>query len=231
MFTERTREILEASVRDFIKTGKPVTSERLYAEYDFGIKPAMIRWELNNLTKKGYLCQNHPSSGRTPSDKAYGSFVGAIMNELEDVRAEVRNPWEAVFEDEKHKFVQMVSETLRVLSVWYEAEDDDLYSSGLGELVEKLELAGRAELVDLLKDVENIADVLASQKSWWRKETEWPRVFIGRNPITKNRNVSVVAERITDPKNGACLMIAVGSKRMNYEKSIKLCKSVRALVE
>lgn len=50
---ERTKEILEAGVRQFIKTGLPITSERLFEEYDFGIKPAMIRCELNALDEEG----------------------------------------------------------------------------------------------------------------------------------------------------------------------------------
>ena len=78
MLKERTLDILEASVRDFIETGNPVTSERLYRKYDFGIKPAMIRWELHDLAKQNYLCQNHPSGGRIPSDKAYKFFVEEI---------------------------------------------------------------------------------------------------------------------------------------------------------
>jgi len=40
---DRTRTILEAGIMEFIRTGLPITSERLFEEYDFGIKPAMIR--------------------------------------------------------------------------------------------------------------------------------------------------------------------------------------------
>ena len=50
---DRTRTILEAGIMEFIRTGLPITSERLFEEYDFGIKPAMIRCELNALDDDG----------------------------------------------------------------------------------------------------------------------------------------------------------------------------------
>lgn len=231
MFGQRTADILERVIREFIETGEPITSQGLYERYDFGIKPAMIRWELNKLTRKGYLYQNHPSGGRIPSDKAYGAFVESVIKELEHSDADISGPWAPVFQSEKHQFVQLMAERLETYSVWYESDAEDLYSSGLGELVENLEMMGRSELASLLSDMERIADALAEDGSWWRKETAWPKVFVGRNPITKSRNVSVVAERVADPRAGDCLMLAVGPKRMNYEKSIRLCKTVRALVE
>src|SRR3989344_3156110 len=75
MLTERARSILEASVREFIETGYPVTSHTLYRNYDFGIKPAMIRWELHHLTDDDFFTQPHSSGGRIPSDKALRFFV------------------------------------------------------------------------------------------------------------------------------------------------------------
>ena len=58
--TERAQAILEAAVRDFVKTGQPVTSERLYETNDFGIKPAMIRWELSDLADADYFSKSIP---------------------------------------------------------------------------------------------------------------------------------------------------------------------------
>ena len=46
----RLAQILEGAVREFIHTGELVSSERLYERYDFGIRPARIRSELQELT-------------------------------------------------------------------------------------------------------------------------------------------------------------------------------------
>ena len=51
---ERTQSILYTSVHDFIREGRPITSEYLFEEYDFGIKPAMIRWELSYLNENAW---------------------------------------------------------------------------------------------------------------------------------------------------------------------------------
>ncbi len=40
--TDRTAQIFEAAIQEFINTGDPVSSGLLYDRYDFGIKPAMI---------------------------------------------------------------------------------------------------------------------------------------------------------------------------------------------
>ena len=72
---ERTKSILEAVIKEFAKTGSPVSSSRLYENYDFGIRPARIRSELNSLVKLGYLDRPHTSAGRVPTNKGYVFFV------------------------------------------------------------------------------------------------------------------------------------------------------------
>ena len=53
--TQRSAQILEAAIQEFIMAGEPVSSGLLYDRYDFGIKPAMIRLELDDLEDAGYL--------------------------------------------------------------------------------------------------------------------------------------------------------------------------------
>ena len=67
---ERRKQIFEAAIEDFIETGHPITSGRLYEQYNFGIKPAMIRRELAALDRDKYLIQTHPSWGITPTNQA-----------------------------------------------------------------------------------------------------------------------------------------------------------------
>src|SRR3989344_8939502 len=80
----RTKTILEAAVKDYIKNGEPVSSKGLAKKYKFGVKDATIRAELNRLTKDGFLAQLHTSGGRVPTDKGYQLFVeGALDNALD----------------------------------------------------------------------------------------------------------------------------------------------------
>src|SRR5271155_1446284 len=76
---DRTSQILEAAIQEFIDTGEPVSSGWLYEKYDFGIKPAMIRLELDTLEENGYLEKPHHAAGRVPTNAGYEFFVKGML--------------------------------------------------------------------------------------------------------------------------------------------------------
>jgi len=79
---ERSTQILEAAVREFIRSGRPVSSRELAKRGLFGVSPATIRAELSRLTRDGYLDQLHTSGGRVPTDKGYELFVERVTTAL-----------------------------------------------------------------------------------------------------------------------------------------------------
>src|SRR5690242_2022694 len=79
MLTDRSFEILEAAIREFITTGDPVSSSLLYKRHNFGIRPAMIRAELSELAERGYLEQPYHSAGRVPSNRGYEFFAERVI--------------------------------------------------------------------------------------------------------------------------------------------------------
>lgn len=228
MLTERTWNILEASVRDFIETGNPVTSERLYRKYDFGIKPAMIRWELHDLAKQDYLSQSRPSGGRIPSDKAYKFFVEEIQKEMEketrERGKEARSLIELLCEGERKKFVRMLAKELKLWGVCYDIEKETLYGSGFGELLEDLDASINIRRV--VEDFEMIPERLMEEKEWWEEESGWPRVFIGRSPLTRSKDLSVIVSKVGAKNGEDVLVLAMGPKRMNYEHSLRLFREI-----
>jgi len=78
--TARQKAILKAVVKEYVRSAKPVASQQLEDKYDFGIKPASIRIEMQKLTDEGFLNQPHTSAGRTPTDKGYRLFVNELLN-------------------------------------------------------------------------------------------------------------------------------------------------------
>lgn len=229
---ERTKAILEAAVEYFIKTGEPITSGKLFDEYDFGIKPAMIRCELNELGKDGFLEQGHPSGGRRPTHKAYRLFVNDLLESGKEkaakdspkTLAELR---EALRGGERELFVEDLSEWLGVLGVGYAPREHHTYQSGLSELLFQLEAEGRDEMLAVVRDFEAIADRLHRNR-WWEGEFSGPQVFIGQSPITKSPNLSVIADRLPS-EHGDFLVFAIGPNRMDYQRSIRLFKSMEEL--
>ena len=63
MINERQQKILTGVVNEYTKYAEPVSSQFLEKECDFGIRGAMIRREMQELTKEGFLEQTHISSG------------------------------------------------------------------------------------------------------------------------------------------------------------------------
>lgn len=220
---DRAKSILDAGVRYFIKTGIPITSERLYEEYNFGIKPAMIRCELNKLGALGYLEQHHPSGGRRPTHRAYKFFVdGLLSNEEPNTRAELQKNDSLVscfLGEQKKLFVDELSGRLGVLSVGYETESDEVYNSGLSDLLYNLEIDAKSDFLKVVEDFESLSERLGEGRGWWSGDTEWPQVFVGHSPITKSRHLSVAADRFDFP-DGDFLLLLIGPTRMDYQKTL-----------
>jgi heat-inducible transcriptional repressor len=76
--TNRKAAILDALVRQYIRTGEPVGSESLASVSGLKVSSATIRNELAALEELGYLTQPHTSAGRAPTDLAYRYYVNLL---------------------------------------------------------------------------------------------------------------------------------------------------------
>ena len=81
----RQEEILEATVKDYIDSAKPVSSKKLKERHGFSCSPATIRQEFKALVDQGYLYNPHTSSGRVPSTKAYRFYVNQLKAKKADL--------------------------------------------------------------------------------------------------------------------------------------------------
>jgi heat-inducible transcriptional repressor len=75
---ERTRQVLQAVIFEYIVTAEPVGSRQVARKYALGLSPATIRNAMADLEEMGYLTHPHTSAGRVPTDKAYRFYVDAI---------------------------------------------------------------------------------------------------------------------------------------------------------
>lgn len=227
--TERSKAILEAAVQDFVKTKQPITSERLYETYDFGIKPAMIRWELSDLAENGFFSQKHPSGGRIPTDKAYRFFVENFLND-ESEGGKATNPFRGLIGEfmnvERRDFVRDVAERFGILGAGFEPDENEFYGSGLDELLSRMDDLSKEDMVEIVRDFEMLPERIMERRSWWERENNWPQVFIGESPVTKSPHLSVMATYLEcGPEN--FLMFTIGPKQMDYAKPIKFLKSLK----
>jgi len=227
--TERSKTILEAAVRDFVKTKQPVTSERLYETYNFGIKPAMIRLELSDLAEHGFFSQKHPSGGRIPTDKAYRFFVEFFLNE-ESGGERTASPFRGLIGEfanvGRRDFIRDVAERFGILGAGFEPGENEFYGSGLDELLEQMDDLTKDDMVQIVRDFEMLPKRIMEHRSWWEKEEHWPQVFIGGSPVTKSPHLSVLATYLECGSENF-LMFTIGPKRMDYAKPIHFLRSLK----
>jgi len=231
MISERSKNILKAVIREFIKTGEPVSSGLIYENYDFGIKPAMIRQELFNLDKEGYLEQCYYSSGRIPTDKGYKFFVDEILSEIEkdeedkkiNINQSLLNLIQQMALD---NFVKEFSKMFGLLSIITNIpEEKFIYKDGLEYLIDDLDWDDKQEIKRIIRDFENIEENLYEAPEILNEEN-FLKIFIGKNPLIRSNAVSgVVGDyKIKDEK---ILFLTVGSKRMNYDTTCKIFKGLK----
>lgn len=218
---ERTAQILAAAVEGFIATGEPVSSGWLYDNYDFGIKPAMIRLELDALEDGGYLAQPYHSAGRVPTDAGYEFFARQAMDVAQESRETALRgllqgrAWSDL--------LSRLSGELRLLSVAADLAREAVYKAGLEELVDCLDWEDREELRAVIRDFEEM-DARIPRAA--EKLGPGLRVFIGRkSPVTRSENLSVVGGNYR-VGNAAVSIFAIGPKRMDYRKAIRIFKSL-----
>ncbi len=228
---ERTLKILLASVRDFIDTGVPVSSKELYEAHDFGIKPASIRGELLRLTDAGYLDQPHISGGRVPTEEGYEFFVNRLIADMfGKTLGGLVSLRDSLLEELLHRrtdeAVSELSDELGTLAIGYESDSGSFYKSGFEELCSQLDLNRREEFLEIVHDFESLNDRV-EKFAGSLKSGESPQVYIGKkSPITQSPHLAVIADSyVIDGE--PMLLIAVGPKRMDYKKPLKIFKAIR----
>ena len=220
MLTDRGEQILTAVIQGFIDAREPVSSGWLYREYDFGIKPAMIRLELDALTREGYLDQPYHSAGRVPTDAGYEFFVQHLLAAEEAAmrRTAFQNllahaAWNALIEE--------ISGELGLLGVV--AARDGVYKAGLDQLVDHLDWDDRGEIRSVIRDFEAV-DERAPRAA--EKIGEGPQVFIGKkSPVTKSESLAVVGGNY-QAGDTTVTVFAIGPKCMDYRKAIRVFKNL-----
>lgn len=90
---ERSQNILEAIVEDYIKTAEPIGSRAITKRHAFDLSPATVRNVMADLEDMGFLAAPHTSAGRIPTEKGYQYYVESLL-QISDLPEEFRNSLE-----------------------------------------------------------------------------------------------------------------------------------------
>ncbi len=224
--TDRTAQILESVIQEFINTGEPVSSGLLYDRYDFGIKPAMIRLELDALEELGYLEQPHHSAGRVPTDRGYEFFAARLLEAARAANNARRNELRELIEERALSDLSSeLSAQLGLLSICADLTREAVYKAGLQHLVDHLDWQDATGIRSVIRDFEEV-DGRIPRAAAKLVPAEGPQIFIGKkSPVTTSENLSVIggSYQIGD---ATVSIFAIGPKRMDYKKVIRILKNI-----
>lgn len=81
--TPRQQTILGLTVREYVRSASPVSSQSLVDHYGLPVSSATVRNELARLEETGHLTHPHTSAGRVPTHEGYRYFVERLLGEVE----------------------------------------------------------------------------------------------------------------------------------------------------
>jgi heat-inducible transcriptional repressor len=113
--TERSKQILEAIIEDYIVTAEPVGSRTVTRRHDLNLSPATVRNVMADLEDMGFLASPHTSAGRVPTEKAYRLYVDSLLGVRKvarEEREEIRRHCSVAGKD----IGEVLKETSRMLS-------------------------------------------------------------------------------------------------------------------
>jgi len=219
---------LNALIQEYIDLAQPISSQLLEKKYDFGIRPAMIRIEMQKLTDKGFLYQPHTSAGRIPTDWGYRFFVDDLLKkELESFEME---DWFAEEIGDTIKFIQSLTKNLalssQALALSYLENEKIFWKEGWEEILKEPEFREEDYIMNFTKLLENFEKNIENLKI-----NSGIKIYIGKeNPLPKAKNFSIISSRCGLPGEEIIFSL-LGPKRMAYERNIRLMNSLTKLLK
>ena len=230
MLKERQKIILEAVIREYIRTARPIASAELLEDLDLEISPATVRSEMMRLDDLGYLEQPHTSAGRVPTDQGYRFFVDHVVNGIALDRSE-RNQIRDVFaHDTRENFARECSRTISHIARAFATigiDDDVSTDRGFTEILDEPEFQDIAHIKQFGRLIDSLDDDIQSLV-----EDDEEKIFIGaENPLKKARPYTMMIAHWRHPKGFNGFLAIVGPKRMNYQKNISLIRYLNSFYE
>lgn len=230
MLTDRQSQLLDAIVREYIKTAEPVASLKLSGGLAFSVSPATIRNDMAAIEGEGYLAQPHTSAGRIPTEKGFRFYI----NRLEGVRGQKMESHEfSEIRPSKNDGDEYVRELARRIAELTEGavlvgfNPHEVYYTGLSRLFAQPEFHGHAELVMLTATLDRLEEVMAEFFDDVGNEVE---ILLGtENPFGERCGTLLVKMQYGRRTNGVLGLL--GPMRMDYERNLAIMRRVISLFQ
>lgn len=229
---ERQQAILEAIIREYIKTAKPVSSKQL--ALDFDCSPATVRNDMAQLEHEGFIMQPHTSAGRIPTEKGYQYYIRHFMHR-KTLAAKKQQALQQALQKQKaasqRENLQSLAKTVAQMTdeaVVISFGNNNYFYTGLARLFRKPDFAEQMELLIAIGEVfDRIEDAMADLRSLLGQQDL--QVLIGQdNPFPNDCSMIVSEYTLADQTRG--MMGIVGPMRMDYDTNIAILKYMEQLM-
>ncbi|MGA7828055.1 MAG: heat-inducible transcriptional repressor HrcA [Geobacteraceae bacterium] len=154
ILSERSRQILEAVIDDYIRTAEPVGSRTVTRRHGLALSPATVRNVMSDLEEMGFLSSPHTSAGRVPTDKAFRFYVDSLLqiraiteNQQEEIRRQYQVPGRNVGE-----ILKDTSKILSSISNYVGIVVAPRFAANVFRQIEFVKLCGKRILVILVSE-------------------------------------------------------------------------------
>ncbi len=219
--TDRQKQILRAIVEEYAEVASPVGSVLLAKV--FNVSSATIRSEMAELERLGFIHQPHTSAGRIPTDRGYRFYVNSLAEGVEtqtERRAERALAARVEGGGLPERTIRNAVDTLVELThnLGIATIGDQLYMSGLSNLFAQPEFAGRNQ-------VQQVARLLDNLEPWLREAApnEALSVYIGaENPIGRAANCTLIISKFRSSYSDRSYIGVLGPTRQSYRNVMNL---------
>jgi heat-inducible transcriptional repressor len=113
--SERSKQILEAIIDDYIRTAEPVGSRTITRRHGLSLSPATVRNVMSDLEELGFLASPHTSAGRVPTDKAFRFYVDSLL-QVRAIDLDQQDVIRSQYRSHGRDVGELLKETSRILS-------------------------------------------------------------------------------------------------------------------
>ncbi len=112
---DRSQNILEVIVEDYITSAEPVGSRAITRRHSFNLSPASVRNVMSDLEEMGFLCSPHTSAGRIPTEKGFHYYIDSLL-QVRDLSKEEETRLQSSYRFKDMKMEDIMQEVGRVMS-------------------------------------------------------------------------------------------------------------------
>jgi heat-inducible transcriptional repressor len=222
----RKRDVLFETIKEYIYSAAPVSSETLKEKRGFGLSSATLRNVLAELEEEGFLMHPHTSAGRVPTDKGYRYYLEYLLAQeklRESQKQEADSPLTFAHSQDLESVLEEMSDILAELTHYAGIvsslhHEDKFYFRGLHFLLEQPEFYDIARWKNFLTMLDERARLLQLINSCPDNKIN---IYVGSEAhCDEFEDCSLVVNTYSQKGAKQGHLGVLGPKRMDYSKVI-----------